>query len=143
MVPVRRASRVITVLSMTAFLAVLGFIATSWKDIAIRYHLHRLRGEPAYLQRMLLELTGSAGRGALEEYARSVEGKPPSMRTSSKSRDARKKTSWVDRAEFGSPRRTSSGWSVRVWRTSPRATGGHATVRIDEQGNVTGYLGGR
>jgi len=50
---------------------------------------------------------------------------------------------WVDRAEFETPRRREDGsWSVLVWRL-PKTPGGHRIVRISEQGQVTSYFRGR
>ena len=50
---------------------------------------------------------------------------------------------WVDRAEFGPPKRETDGsWSVLVWRL-PKAPGGHRVVLIDEEGKVTEYVRGR
>jgi hypothetical protein len=48
---------------------------------------------------------------------------------------------WIDRAEFETPRRTDSGWTVLVWRL-PKMPGGHRLVLIDATGQVTGYLRG-
>ena len=49
---------------------------------------------------------------------------------------------WVDRAEFGRPKRQADGsWRVLVWRL-PKAPGGHRTVLIDEQGRITAYIRG-
>jgi len=50
--------------------------------------------------------------------------------------------SWVERAEFEAPQRTSEGWSVLVWRL-PKAPGGHCLVQIDATGQVTRYVRGR
>ena len=131
-------------LSLTAFLAVLGIFATSWNDIATRYHLHRLRREPTYLALMLLEPAGTAGREALEEYARSVEGKGAldAHILGIARREVARNDTWVDRAEFEPPRRRAEGWSVLVWRT-PKTLGGDRLVRIDAKGNVTRYIRGR
>ncbi len=50
---------------------------------------------------------------------------------------------WLDRAEFETPRRQPDGsWSVLVWRL-PKTPGGHRVIRISEQGQVTGYFRGR
>jgi hypothetical protein len=49
---------------------------------------------------------------------------------------------WVDRAEFGRPKRRADGsWSVLVWRL-PKVPGGHRIIRIDEKGRVTAYIRG-
>lgn len=128
-------------LSGTAFLAVIGVVAISWKDIATRYHLHRLRSEPAYLELMLREGVDSPGRAALEEYARTAEGNAAleSHVLGIARREVARNDTWV--AEFEPPRRRAEGWSVLVWRT-PKEPGGHRIVRIDEKGNVTGYMRG-
>lgn len=49
---------------------------------------------------------------------------------------------WVNRAEFETPQRDGSGWSVYVTRL-PATPGGHRIVLIDEIGRVTKYLRGR
>jgi hypothetical protein len=44
---------------------------------------------------------------------------------------------WVDRAEFETPRRQADGsWSVLVWRL-PKTPGGHRVIHINDQGQVT------
>ena len=46
---------------------------------------------------------------------------------------------WVDRAEFDTPKRQPDGsWSVLVWRR-PATPGGHRLITIDSKGNVTDY----
>ena len=50
---------------------------------------------------------------------------------------------WIDQAEFETPKRQPDGsWSVLVWR-SPAAPGGHRLITIDPQGRVTDYVRGR
>jgi hypothetical protein len=49
---------------------------------------------------------------------------------------------WLDRAEFETPRRQVDGyWSVLVWRL-PNAPGGHGVINLDDKGQVTGYFRG-
>jgi hypothetical protein len=49
---------------------------------------------------------------------------------------------WLDRAEFETPRRRPDGsWSVLVWRL-PKTPGGHRVIRISDQGQVTSYFRG-
>jgi hypothetical protein len=49
---------------------------------------------------------------------------------------------WVDRAEFGPPKRRADGtWSVLVWRL-PKVPGGHRFILIDATGRVTAYIRG-
>ena len=46
---------------------------------------------------------------------------------------------WIDRAEFETPKRQPDGsWRVRVWRL-PKVPGGHRFISIDENGQVTAY----
>ena len=50
---------------------------------------------------------------------------------------------WLDRAEFETPKRCADGsWSVLVWRL-PKTPGGDRVISISEQGQVTGYFRGR
>jgi len=50
---------------------------------------------------------------------------------------------WLDRAEFETPRRQADGsWSVLVWRL-PKTPGGHRVIHINDQGQVTSYFRGR
>ena len=47
--------------------------------------------------------------------------------------------SWLDRAEFETPRRQPDGsWRVLVWRI-PKTPGGHRFISIDQKGRVTDY----
>ena len=49
---------------------------------------------------------------------------------------------WLDRAEFETPRRQPGGsWSVLVWRL-PKTPGGHRIIHINDQGQVTAYFRG-
>jgi hypothetical protein len=49
---------------------------------------------------------------------------------------------WVDRAEFGPPKRRADGtWSVLVWRL-PKVPGGHRLILINAKGRVTAYIRG-
>jgi len=49
---------------------------------------------------------------------------------------------WLDRAEFETPRKRSDGtWSVLVWRL-PKTPGGHRVIIIDEKGQVKRYFRG-
>src|SRR5437660_11776291 len=46
---------------------------------------------------------------------------------------------WLDRAEFETPKRQPDGsWRVLVWRR-PATPGGHRFISIDEKGRVTAY----
>ena len=46
---------------------------------------------------------------------------------------------WIDRAEFETPKRQPDGsWSVLVWRR-PATPGGHRFITIDAKGKVTDY----
>jgi hypothetical protein len=46
---------------------------------------------------------------------------------------------WLDRAEFETPRRQADGsWSVLVWRL-PKVPGGHRVIHINDKGQVTSY----
>ena len=50
---------------------------------------------------------------------------------------------WVDQAEFETPRRQGDGtWSVVVWRL-PKVPGGHRLVIIDDTGKIRNYIRGR
>jgi PBP1b-binding outer membrane lipoprotein LpoB len=50
---------------------------------------------------------------------------------------------WLDRAEFETPRRQPDGsWSVLVWRL-PKSPGGHRFININDKGQVTSYFRGR
>ena len=50
---------------------------------------------------------------------------------------------WLDRAEFETPRRRPDGsWSVLVWRL-PKVPGGHRVIHIKDKGQVTSYFRGR
>ena len=49
---------------------------------------------------------------------------------------------WLERAEFETPKQRPDGlWSVLVWRL-PKTPGGHRSIKISEQGQVTGYFRG-
>ena len=49
---------------------------------------------------------------------------------------------WLDRAEFETPRRRPDGsWSLLVWRL-PKTPGGHRVIHINDQGQVTRYFRG-
>jgi hypothetical protein len=46
---------------------------------------------------------------------------------------------WLDRAEFESPKRQPDGsWTVLVWRR-PATPGGHRLITINADGRVTDY----
>jgi hypothetical protein len=46
---------------------------------------------------------------------------------------------WIDRAEFETPKRQPDGsWKVLVWR-QPATPGGHRHITIDAEGRVTDY----
>jgi len=46
---------------------------------------------------------------------------------------------WVDQAEFETPKRQPVGsWGVLVWRL-PKEPGGHRYISIDQKGRVTDY----
>lgn len=50
---------------------------------------------------------------------------------------------WIDRAEFETPKRQPDGsWRVFVWRR-PATPGGHRLIAIDAEGKVTDYGRGR
>jgi hypothetical protein len=50
---------------------------------------------------------------------------------------------WLDRAEFESPKRQPDGsWRVLVWRM-PATPGGHRLITIDSDGKVMEYFRGR
>jgi hypothetical protein len=48
---------------------------------------------------------------------------------------------WVEKAEFKTPERNGSAWSVTVWRLPP-TPGGFRTITINENGKVTDYYRG-
>jgi hypothetical protein len=50
---------------------------------------------------------------------------------------------WLDRAEFETPKRQADGsWSVLVWRL-PKVPGGHRLIEIDASGRVAAYVRGK
>jgi len=50
---------------------------------------------------------------------------------------------WVDKAEFETPKRKPDGsWTVMVWRL-PKTPGGHRFITVDANGKVTDYMRGR
>jgi hypothetical protein len=50
---------------------------------------------------------------------------------------------WLDRAEFETPKRQADGsWTILVWRR-PATPGGHRFITIDATGKVTNYRRGR
>jgi hypothetical protein len=49
---------------------------------------------------------------------------------------------WLDRAEFETPRRQADGsWSVLVWRL-PKVPGGHRVINMNDKGQVMSYFRG-
>jgi hypothetical protein len=49
---------------------------------------------------------------------------------------------WLDKAEFETPKRKADGtWSVMVWRL-PKTPGGHRLITVDATGKVTDYMRG-
>ena len=74
--------RILTILAGTGFLAVSIAVALSWEELRIRRHLRHLRGDPAYLGKVLDEPEGTPERAAVRLYLETDEGKRALIRHS-------------------------------------------------------------
>ena len=74
MVPNRRGSRFVWFCGVSA-LVVLAVAAVSWQNLLVRYHLQRLRRDPAALLAFLEAPKGTVKNFALQEFAREAAGK--------------------------------------------------------------------
>ena len=67
--------RTLTILAGVGFLAVSIVVALSWEEVRIHRHLRHLRGDSAYLGKILVEPEGTAERAAVRRYLETDEGK--------------------------------------------------------------------
>ena len=69
----------LTILAAVGGLAVALGIASSWQEIRIRYHVHRLHSEPDHLRSVLDAPEGTPEKVALREYLKTREGQKSLM----------------------------------------------------------------
>jgi hypothetical protein len=67
--------RTLTILAGVGFLAVSIAVALSWEDLRVRRHFRHLRGDAAYLEKILDEPEGTPERVAVRRYLETEEGK--------------------------------------------------------------------